>query len=133
MNPIELALNQFNKPVSPLPSNDWKTKAIEFAISQMKKTPESIYRASPPGDMLNRLAINSKYNPSFIRPQDVPYSVQLENNIETGKHGARAAIMAIIAGLSGRPFTNNPLKNGEQLLRKTNGNGWRTFDKILNK
>lgn len=133
MNPIQLALKQFNKPVSPLPSTDWKDKSIEFAINQMKKTPESIYRASPPGDMFNRLAINDKYNPTFVRPQDVPYPVQLENNIETGKHGARAAIMAVIAGLAGRPLMNNPLKNGEQLKKLQDGRGWERFDRILNK
>jgi hypothetical protein len=112
MNAIEKALQALNPPVSPLPDSETK-KALKFAISQAMQVPEDFYRSSPPGDLINRISIGNKYDYSKNNP--VPYNVQLENNLDTAKHGAKGAIEAAMIGLGARPFTQSNPHLGEQL------------------
>jgi len=112
MNIMEKVLQTLNPPVSPLQDSKTK-KALKFAISQAMQVPEDFYRSSPPGDLINRFSIANNFDYSKNNP--VPYNVQLENNIDTAKHGARGAIEAALIGIGGRPFSSSNPHLGEQL------------------
>src|SRR5258708_57991 len=128
-------------PVSPVPDTGVQ-KSVNWGIDQAKQLPYSMYRASPAGDMINRAAINSQYNPvvrdiptlkQTLFNNKVPYNTSVNNSVDTAGHGVRAAIGAALLGLTGRPFASNPLElaNGDTATLLNSGKGFSTMSRIL--
>ena len=132
MNITEAMQSILNPTVSPLP-DDIKTKAIKFAMqqigNQIKTAPEDIYRSTPPGDVLNKIALAKKYNLQDLS-QSPPYQAQVGNSLDTANHGIRAAIDALAVGGALRPFTQDPLSliNGQRAQLLNSGKGFSIFD-----
>ena len=131
MNIHEALQSILNPPTSPIP-DDMSRKAINAVLGQIKSAPEDMWRSSPPGDLLNRMALSKQYNLQDI--QSPPYQDQVNNSIDTAQHGINGALDALALGGAARPFASNPLQlvNGQSARLLNSGRGFSIFDRILN-